>query len=93
MSGAPGPTTTLWRLEEKILYGVVAFICVAALGIFCFMAWAFGDLHGALKIIELQHTECTKREVRQFADVGFWFIPGSGEIISREVCVEWVTRR
>lgn len=93
MSGAPGPTTTLWRYEEKILYVMVGFVCLAALGSFCLMAYAFGDLHGARRIIELQHTECTKRDFRQFADVGFWFIPGSGEIKSREVCVEWVTRR
>ena len=92
MSGAPGPTAT-WRYEEKILYGIIGFVCIAALSVFCFMAYAFGDLHGSLRIIDLQHTECTKRDFRQFADVGFWFIPGSGEIRTREVCVEWITRR
>ena len=90
------PTTSLSGLPDALpssidaLFWIFLAVCCAFLmGI----AYLFGFQMGQQNIWELEHMACTKTEIRKFADTGFMFFSGSGEISDRKVCVEWVVTR
>jgi hypothetical protein len=80
-----------WTWKDTALSALAALLLVACFAIFG--AYHEGNFQGRLSEWMAEKETCLKTEKRQFADVGFWFIPGSGEITMRTVCVQWLVNR
>jgi hypothetical protein len=88
MSGVPSyPAVS----EPNFLFFLMIPICFLSFIGFC--GFLVGDLHGRATYWSQEKSNCTKWEMRQFADTGFMFFSGSGEITTRNVCIEWVVKR
>jgi hypothetical protein len=86
------PLSSYGRGIDDVSLIFTAFVLVVC-GFFFLFGFAFGFYHGGEKYWSQEKTNCTKHEMRQFADTGFLFYAGSGEITTRNVCVEWVMKR
>jgi hypothetical protein len=75
---------------------IVLFALIPIFALIFFSAllgYSIGEQNGFLKYWKAEIGNCVRTEDRQFADTGFLFFSGSGEITTINVCVEWVVKR
>lgn len=88
--GDPGESAFAW------VFGLVS---VAAIGLVFGLGFVLGDFNGAGKVYESYGKQapwgykCVEYGERQFADVGWFLVRGSGEVRTKTICVHAEMRR